>query len=136
MGVARTDDTQLKAPAMCWQAGADGSLRCAPDEQLTPFVVLPHVRRDEPHHCERVTTWADPCSRLVELRPRNNLFMALRVLGLLDRNEVHPVSAVETGTELDASGARLALRQSRDFFAADLSHDPSQTLANARSKHV
>jgi acetolactate decarboxylase len=187
----------------CWQARADGSLSRAPDDELTPFFVVTHFHSDEQHHFEQVTSWLDLCSRLDQLRPSDNLFMAIRVRGLLDRIEVRTVSAVETGTELEAAAAvqtvfdhrnlsgtlvgfwspsyvsslnipgyhfhflsddrqcgghvlengaveaarltvdlhlesdlRVALPQTRDFLEADLSHDPSEALARAESKHV
>jgi acetolactate decarboxylase len=186
----------------CWQARADGSLSRAPDEELTPFFVVSHFQSDEQHHFEHVTSWGDLCSRLDQLRPSDNLFVAIRVRGLLDRIEVRTVSAVETGTELEAAAAvqtvfdhrnlsgtlvgfwspswvsslnipgyhfhfvsddrgcgghvlengaveagqlsvdlhlesnlRLALPQTRDFLEADLSHDPSEALSRAESKH-
>ena len=99
------DGEGLLLEGECWQARADGSLSRAPDEELTPFFVVTHFHSDQQHQFEQVTSWADLCNRLDALRPSDNLFMAIRVRGMLDRIEVRTVSAVETGTELEAAAA-------------------------------
>ncbi|MEB3332475.1 MAG: acetolactate decarboxylase [Synechococcaceae cyanobacterium] len=98
----------------CWQARADGSLSRAPDDELTPFFVVTHFRSDQQHHFADVTSWSDLCERLDRLRPSDNLFLAIRVHGLLGRIEVRSVSAVESGTDLVSAAAAQSIFDHRD----------------------
>lgn len=98
----------------CWQARADGSLSRAPDQELTPFFVVTHFRSDQQHRFADVSSWSDLCGRIDRLRPSDNLFMAIRVQGLLGRIEVRSVSAVESGTDLVSAAAAQSVFEHRD----------------------
>lgn len=109
------DGEGILLDGICWQARADGSLTRAPDQELTPFFVVTHFQSDQQHQLLNLRSWSDLCARLDRLRPSDNLFMAIRVRGLLQRIEVRSVSAVEDGTDLVAAAATESVFDHRDL---------------------
>jgi acetolactate decarboxylase len=109
------DGEGILLDGICWQARADGSLSRAPDQELTPFFVVTHFHSDQQHQLNNLRSWSDLCERLDRLRPSDNVFMAIRVRGLLERIEVRSVSAVETGTNLVAAAAEQTVFDHRNL---------------------
>ena len=98
------DGEGILLDGLCWQAGADGRVRQAPQEEGIPFWIATHF---ESEHRIRL----GPVSSLQQLgvlldphRPGANLFAAIRIRGVFDEVLVRSVSRVEAGsTLLDAT---------------------------------
>ena len=94
------DGEMILLEGQCYQICSDGIVNKPSDTWLVPFAVVSHFVADQQQPLVQVRSWADLCGQIDHLRPSNNVFVGIRLHGVMDRIQVRVACKSEPGIDL------------------------------------
>ncbi len=94
------DGELILLDGVCYRATADGTLTVAGDDQGVPFAVVTQFSGDDESQLGPVRSLAELGASLDELRPSQNVFMAVRADGNLARLSMRAACRANPGEDL------------------------------------
>ena len=109
------DGELILLDGVCYRATADGTLTVAGDDQGVPFAVVTQFSGDDESQLGPVRSLAELGASLDELRPSQNVFMAVRADGNLARLSMRAACRANPGEDLVAATSHQS-----EFAAANV----------------